>query len=460
MVPIGYQPLIDCQVPNLHNYQAAGVYHHNCGKTLAIGAELAFHLTGLYAPWWVGRRWDRPIVAWAAGETAETTRDNPQRVLVGMPSQEGTGMIPRKHLALTPGEYGKVSGVADLYDFIKVRHHDSQGVEDGWSFLRLKYYAQGAAKWQGPPVDFVWFDEEPPSDVYSEGMARITATAGMVALSFTPLLGMSDVVKRYLMEPSEDRAEVNMTIEDAQHIKPEDRAKIIAGYAEHERDARARGIPIMGSGLVFPIAESIIKVPAFDLPAYWPRLAAMDFGSDHPTACVWLAHDRDADVVYVYDAYRRSGRPTPVPVPIHASAIKSRGAWIPVAWPHDGNNETAAGPQLAKQYRAEGVLMRPENAKFALDPQDPKRNPISVEAGLSEMWTRMQTGRLKVFGHLEDWMQEFRLYHRDKGLIVKIMDDLLSATRYGIMDLRFATVRQTRIPTVEWQRPFDEEIGI
>jgi hypothetical protein len=30
----------------------------------------------------------------------------------------------------------------------------------------------------------------------------------------------------------------------------------------------------------------------------------------------------------------------------------------------------------------------------------------------------MQTGRLKVFDHLSDWLEEFRLYHRKNGRIV------------------------------------------
>ncbi len=47
------------------------------GKTVAGGFEVAMHLTGLYPDWWRGRRWDRPIIAWAAGLTGETTRDNP-----------------------------------------------------------------------------------------------------------------------------------------------------------------------------------------------------------------------------------------------------------------------------------------------------------------------------------------------------------------------------------------------
>ena len=61
-----------------------------------------------------------------------------------------------------------------------------------------------------------------------------------------------------------------------------------------------------------------------------------------------------------------------------------------------------------------------------------------LEAGIAMMLERMQTGRLKVAAHLADWWEEFRLYHRKGGLIVKERDDLLCATRYALMMLRYA----------------------
>ena len=60
-----------------------------------------------------------------------------------------------------------------------------------------------------------------------------------------------------------------------------------------------------------------------------------------------------------------------------------------------------------------------------------------VEAGLMDMLDRMESGRLRVFRHLNDWFEEFRLYHRKDGRVVKEHDDLMSATRYGVMSLRF-----------------------
>src|SRR5262249_44104029 len=63
---------------------------------------------------------------------------------------------------------------------------------------------------------------------------------------------------------------------------------------------------------------------------------------------------------------------------------------------------------------------------------------VSVEAGLMLMLDRMQSGRFKVFRHLSDFWEEFRLYHRRDGRVWKEGDDLMSATRYALMMLRHA----------------------
>jgi hypothetical protein len=71
----------------------------------------------------------------------------------------------------------------------------------------------------------------------------------------------------------------------------------------------------------------------------------------------------------------------------------------------------------------------------------------------------METGRFKVFSHLETWFEEFRMYHRDNGLVVKKRDDLMDATRIGIMDLRFAAVQGPAQPIMPPSRIYDAEMN-
>lgn len=396
------------------------------GKTLGAGAEVGMHVTGRYPGWWRGKVYDKPIAAWVSGVTGESTRDNPQRILYGGINAPGTGMVPKDAIK----DKTMRRGLADALDTMLVRHGGGGDVQAGESVIGFKSYDQGREKWQGPTLQLVWFDEEPPPDIYSEGLTRTNVGLQSVFLTFTPLLGMSEVVKRFLIDKVPGTHVTTMTIEEAEHYTPEQRAAIIASYPIHEREARAKGIPTMGSGRVFPIEEEAIRVNAFAIPDHWPQLGGLDFGWDHPSGASRIAWDRDNDVIYV-TATHRQREATPL---VFAGAVKPWGAWLKWAWPHDGlQHDKGSGEQLAEQYRKQGLSMLPERATFP-------DGSNGVEAGISEMLERMQTGRFKVFAHLNDWWEEFRLYHRKDGLIVKLNDDLISATRYAVMMRRHATV--------------------
>lgn len=392
------------------------------GKTFSAGAEVAMHATGIYPDWWQGRRWSRAVVIWVASETMEVSRDAAQKVLLGRAHERGTGAIPGDSITMVAG----YPNVKDAATMCRVKH-----ASGGESTIIFKSYDQGRTKFQGDTIDLIWFDEEPVAEIYSEGLTRTNATGGMAMMTFTPLLGMSEVVRMFVGEPTADRAMVRMGIKDALHYTDEQRARIIASYPEHEREARTEGLPMLGEGAVFPVARSKIEYEAFPIPEHWARICGLDFGWDHPTAAAWLAWDRDADVVYVYDCYAVK-RETAI---VHAAAIKARGAWIPVAWPHDGlQHDKGSGEQLAQQYREQDVAMLSERATFA-------DGSNGVEAGVMEMLERMQTGRLKIASHLAPLWSEFTTYHREKGRIVKEHDDILSALRYGIMMLRHAATK-------------------
>ena len=403
------------------------------GKTYSGAAEAAFHLTGRYPEDWLGRRWDRPVKAWVAGVTSESTRDNPQRLLCGeLKDGWGTGAIPFDTVNWDKSDTTKARGVSDLFDTVLVDH-----VSGGKSQLQFKSYERGREKWQGDTLDFIWFDEEPPEDIYSEGLTRITATDGMVFTTFTPLNGWTGVVTRFFQPDASDegqkhRGMVQMTIEDAQHIPAEKRAMIIAGWLPHEREARKNGIPMMGSGKVFQTLEADLMVQPFNLPDHWRYLWGLDFGQEHPFAAVLLAWDGDSDTVYVVHTVRMKDT-----LPLqHTTAMKAykHGGLIPVAWPQDGWVRKEFGGVLtpaATIYRSHGVKMLPHHATF-IDGSN------STELGIMQMTERMTTNRFKVFASCTDWFEEYRTYHRKDGQLVKIMDDIMSATRVAIMQLRSA----------------------
>lgn len=218
-----------------------------------------------------------------------------------------------------------------------------------------------------------------------------------------------------------------MTIEDAEHISPAKRAEIIASYPPHEVEARTKGIPVLGSGRIYPVTEESISVDPFPVPDHWKLIGGLDFGWDHPTAAVELAYDADTDTIYVGAAYRRS-QATPLE---HAATLLKWGTF-PWAWPHDGLHAMKdGGKNFRDQYSEAGLYMLSAHATHP-------DGGYGVEAGISEILTRMHTNRFKVFSHLNDWWQEFRLYHREDGKVHKFKDDLMDATRTAVMMIRYA----------------------
>lgn len=394
------------------------------GKTYCAAAEVAMHLTGRYPEWWNGHRFTKPILAWALGITQTSTRDTGQLQLLGPAGDFGTGFLPRE--TIDGVRMGR--GISDSVDVATILHKTG-----GVSRVVLKAYQMGRLALQGPSVDLIWPDEEPDDyELYSELLARMAARPeARLLATFTPLLGQTRIVQRFMGESNPSRGYVTMTLADAAHIALDDRAKREADYPDHERDARVRGIPLLGSGRIFSIPESAFVIPGFAIPSHWARLAAMDRGKGgHLTAVIFLAHDRDSDVVYIHDIVTFAGN---TPLPVIASAIRQRGPTVPVAWPRDlSEADPQSGRPIAELFRNENVKMLPEPAQF-------EDGSVSVEAGLMVMQSRIEAGTFKIFESCaEPFLSEYRTYHRKAGRIVKEQDDVLDAARYGLMMLRKA----------------------
>lgn len=396
------------------------------GKTEGVGLyELVWHLTGDYPAWWNGRRFDHPVKAWAAGDTGKTVREILQAKLLGPIGMWGTGLIPGD----TIERISRGAGVADSVDSIYVRSKAG-----GLSQLTLKSYDQRRESFQGTEQDVILLDEEPPLDIYTECLLRTMTNNGMLMLTFTPLLGMSEVVLAFLpggqIKESSDGSKfvVMATWDDVPHLDEAAKKELWNSIPPFQRDARSKGVPQLGAGAIYPVPESDIIVPDFDIPAHWPRVYGMDVGWNR-TAVVWGAVDQESSTTYLYSEHYR-GQAEPI---IHADAVKSRGDWIPgVIDPASRGRGQKDGDQLLQQYVELGLgLQTAVNAR---------------EAGLYAVWQRLSGGKLKVFKSLGNWQSEFRLYRRDeKGNVVKENDHLMDATRYLVVSgLQVATTEPVK----------------
>lgn len=449
------------------------------GKSEAGGIEITYHLTGKYPDDWPGRRWDRAVTAWACGLTGQKTMEISQGKLCGDASiagSLGTGFIPKEDIVDTT--LGR--GTTGAYASIVVQHYakgaNGAWVKDGLSKLQFKAYEQGWQKMQGEGVDIIWLDEEPDDyKIYTECRARLMDTGGMMYITFTPLNGETELFKSFQsVAPDatpEDKAAftskgfVNMTgedvlaepgnhfflaaIEKAKQLGLElsqDQANEAAraaydgdinSFPLHERDARRSGRPIFGSGSVFAIPRNSIEMaPFIDVPGTFRSGWGVDFGGmggsshkySHPFGAVLGHWDPLTDIIYIQHALRIRNQ-----APIHhAAALKLVCAAAPVFWPHDGHRHTGGGDENATTqglYKIQGLRMFATHATF-------KTGGYATETGILDMHQRFTSGRLKVCSNLLEWWEEFIAYHRDeRGEIVKVGDDLMSATRILCMML-------------------------
>lgn len=425
------------------------------GKTEGGGGyEVTCHLTGRYPDWWEGARFDAPVRVWVAGDTGKTVRDILQLKLLGPWNEFGTGLIPATDI----GKHTPKIGIGEAIDMIAVKHYDQDGNFDGWSRMAFKSYDQRREAFQGTEQDIIWLDEEADESIRGECVMRLMTTDGLLIETFTPLRGLTPVVMQYLKEGvitdevaadgcavMEDKALIMAGWDDVPHLGENEKRRMLAETPPHLRDARSKGIPSLGAGAIYPVPDADVKCEAFNVPMHWKRLYALDVGWKR-TACLWGAWDQDNDIIYVVsEHYRGQAEPS-----VHADAIKSRGKTLRgVIDPAARGRSQADGEQLIQSYKDLGLhLALAQNA---------------VESGIYEVWQRLSTGRLRVFGTLPSFFSEYRVYRRDeKGRIVKDNDHLMDCLRYLCMadpKLWRHKVQPKEVRQVLPWEPLDEEMN-
>lgn len=423
-------------------------------KSLSHGFEAAYHLTGLYPKWWTGRRFYTPVIGWVSSDTGMNVRDGPQRTLFGRGAPNnnnpdfGTGCIPRHHIIstnLAPGS------ARDLIDYALIQHHDKRGKPDGTSYLYFKFYSQGSKIFAQETIHFWWPDEDVPGDVYGEGIPRLTKHNGIFFNSYTPVHGITSIVREYLY-PEEIKGEDTKTKADQRFVMlmgkndmdyytDKQINEMEASYLPHERRARIHGLPTVGSGLIFPFEFEDLQINPFPLPDHYLKGIGIDLavsGTGHPRASVQCAYDPETDILYVIRVWKDNISSEPE----HASATVSMGKTTWVFWPHDGMNKRDTGKgkteEVYKIYENLGLRMWHESARY--EDGENKGGPQAQEPIISTLYNRFMTQSIRFFrGTCEPIRDEMNLYHRDKNpphKPVDTNDDALKALMYALMMLR------------------------
>lgn len=411
-------------------------------------------MTGFYPDWWRGHvpkpRYNdinkkRELRIWYLGTDNQTVRNSLQSRIIGTEENNYTdGAIHVSYINLDSKVMKR--NVAGAVDKIRIKHKDGFEAE-----LCFKSYEQGRKNLQSEPVDIVVFDEEPPSDVYAECVARLSATDGFYYMAFTPLMGMTPLVHSFWLRSDPNKALFTLSVYECPHFSPEKIKNLEARYSglsASEKRARMLGLPAIGAGMVYPIEDEVLLTPKFPekIPNNWRQIGGIDFGrGEHPFAAVWVAIDPISGVHYIYDCLRETYKGEEE----LAKMLKRNGEWIPFAYPHDlmKNSGVSTFQGLKKTegwlykniFEELGLTMTPHNATLP-------EGGISVEPGIIYVRNLMQKGLIKVSPKLDLWWEEKRLYaYGDDSKPKKVNDDIMDAMRYALIMERYATSKRETV---------------
>lgn len=411
------------------------------GKTLCTTYEVAMHLTGQYPKWWKGKVYDKPIIAMCTGESWEQVAKTLQAKLLGCDDIKqayklGTGAIPKE----TIDDKSIRSDGANVLA-IEVWH-----VSGGKSKLYFSNYTQQSRNLQGFELDLVCLDEQPPDDIFSELVTRTAAREGQVLCSFTPLKGMTGLVRRF-WDQVEGYSHVRVTWDDVPFenewgepfFTQKERDQLYRDFMPWERECRTKGIPLVGKGVVFPLLEwPTYKGNEINLrdDEKMERLISFDLGiKNDPTVISFFFRDPIQEIIYLHRQVTVPLGETPDQYVHYLMDRESRG--VPIALPHDGNTagkytltEQSVRETLDDEYGLNvipGAILNPPNAEGKV---------TNLKAyGVNIMRVMLERGTLRVNEECKAFLDEARNYAIDDAGRFTDRDDHIDSARIGVLAL-------------------------
>lgn len=178
------------------------------------------------------------------------------------------------------------------------------------STLEFMSMDQDVDKFAGTSRHFIWFDEEPPRDVYIECLQRLLDTSGSFWITMTPVDGMSSWIYDDLYLAAKEDTEVKVVevqMDDNPHVNWGDANVLLSGLTDEELEARRKGKFIQIGGLIYKMFDPNKHViDEIQIPEDWLLVGGMDHGFSNATAWLWAGVNKDGRVI-VFDEYYKSG---------------------------------------------------------------------------------------------------------------------------------------------------------
>ena len=414
---------------------------NRAGKTIASTYETAYHLTGRYPKWWKGKKWDKPIVAMCSGESWEQVAKTLQSKLLGCDDIKqsyklGTGAIPKDSI-------DEKSIRTDGANVLAMEVWHSSG---GKSKLYFSNYTQQVRHLQGFELDLVVLDEQPPDEIFSELVVRTAQRNGQVLCSFTPLKGMSGLVRKF-WDQIDGYTHVRVTWDDIPYVNEwdepfftkDEREQMARDFMPWERECRMKGIPLVGKGVVFPMLEwptykaedlELSKNPKLE------RLISFDLGiKNDPTVITFFFRNPETEVIYIHRQITVDKGQTPDEYIHYLLDRESKN--VPIALPHDGSQpgrytltEQSVREVFEDSYGLNvipGAILNPAN--------DQGKVTNHKSYGINIMRMGMERKTLLINESCDEFLKEARDYAIDDAGRFSDPDDHIDSARIGILAL-------------------------
>ncbi len=316
-----------------------------------------------------------------------------------------------------------------VIDFIRVKN-----ALGGVSTIGFKSCDQGREKFQGTSLDFVWFDEEPPEDIYVECRMRVLDRKGDIFGTMTPLKGLTFLYSEIYLNPKNDPQVWYEFIDwsDNPYLDGAEVAALEGCMDERALQSRKYGRFGASEGLVYPeFDEAIHVVEPFSLPKEWQDNISIDPGLNNPLSAHWYAVDFDDNVYVVYEHYE-AGRD----IDYHADAIKK--ICDKIRWKRDSQGRICALIDSAAQQRTlsgvrsvaelfyeRGILVNPSVEKDLFSGIAQVKSYLNHKNGLPNIY---------IFSNCVHLISELKGYRWGSGDAPRKTDDhSLDEMRYYLM---------------------------
>lgn len=399
------------------------------GKTECGAVEAAYRARGNH-PY---RTMTRATDGWIVSLTNEVQRDVAQKKFLSYINPEWIVDVVMRQGRKDDLETGIIDKI-----FIKSIH-------GGVSEVGFKSCDQGRAKFQGTSLDWVWFDEEPPEDIYLECKMRVIDKEGDIWGTMTPLMGLTWVYDKIYMNEAGDQDVWcgSMQWEDNPWLSQAEIASLTANMSEDELEARKYGRFVALSGLIYKeFNENVHVIDPFPIPREWYDTISIDPGMEHPLSCHFYACDQDGTVYVIGEHYKAGWN-----VEQHADAIKALARQLD--WPTDRGHISgiidcaalqrtlAAEKNVVELFNEQGISLSPTSMAQKdqwSGIQRVKQYLTLREADDKEAWPRGKP-RIFIFRTCPNMIKEFKSYRWKPDTdheVVKTGDDAMDDLRYYI----------------------------